>query len=545
MGRLIKADPVEWSEDSLQLPASVAAAQPGPLRLFPWQRDVLRSLCSPGRTTLRVASQMGKTQLMAARVAYAMAEDRSSVVYAVPTQDDYRRFHADRLWPTIQASPELRELVGKTHRTSERVSETNLRWPGGQMQYMAAASGRQMRGVTAPVLLFDELDAAPGSLDARNPVDMLRQRGEGYPSSRVTMALSSTPRRGGMIDQYYEEGNQSEWFVRCATCGARFVWEFKPEYAALGWLPCVGCGRQFTDREALGMNNAGEWVAAFPERADRSYHITQLSSAFKTHSETLAEYSPVSPSGFYTQKLATSYEDIMGSLEVKEESEIWSPERPWPAHYATVGVDVQGDRLEYQVVEFDEYCTTAWVYEHRVLHHGPEGEDATWEALARAILQPAVQMVFIDTGYEPDAVRTQCRRVFGPGWWQSVVFGAHSGKGSDTLDNPAGLIQANTPSGDVRIGTQQAKSALAAMLGAGRIKVRPEGVFRKPGRWNYLQQLQSERLISSLDGKTMRWEKRSSGVRNETLDCFCYAICAAVYLNSPQFRARQRRGTGR
>ena len=541
MPRFHRPDPVGWAESSIILPGEVAAARPGPLRLYAWQQEVLRSLCRPGTTVLRVASQSGKTEVIKARIGYQMAVQQAGVVMAMPTLDDVGQFHRGKMMPTVLSSPELRALVHGAHRGGETVGPSNFRWPGGQMRYAHAASGRAMRGATAPCLIFDELDAAQGSLDARNPVDMLRQRGEGYPADEVSVGLSSTPRRGGMIDYYYDEGTAGQWYVRCGSCGERFVWRFEPEYAELGWIPCPGCGRRFGDREAMGMNAAGEWVAAHPDRAVRSYHISQLASPVRAQSETLARYTPASPSGFYTQIMASSYEDVVGSLRVPDEAAVWSAERPWPGQITAAGVDVQGDRIEMQIVEFGEQLTRAWTYCHRVYHYGTAGEDAAWWAMASDAISEGCRIVFIDTGYEPDAVRGQARRVFGS-HWQRAVFGAHSAKGSDTLDNPAGFIHANAVSGDVRIGAAQAKSALASMIQSGRYKARPSGVLVDPGsRFDFLTQLQSEQLVASMDGKRLAWEKSGAGVRNEALDCFAYALCAAAYLDTPHYQRRRRR----
>ena len=540
MPRLRKTDPVVWAEANIHLP-QLGNARPGRLTLYGWQHEVLRSLVKPGRTVLRCASQMGKSTLYICRLGYAMAAAPSSVVIALPTLDDIQSFHRVKFWPVLEQSPALRSLVRPSaHRRGEKVSAANVVWPGGALRYAHASSGRALRGHTAPVLLFDEVDACEGSMDARNPVDMLAQRGESYAAAQVSLGLSSTPRMGGFIDWYYDAGTQHRWMVRCDACGERFEWPFEPDFAAQGWIPCPGCGQRFGDDAAMAMNAGGEWVAAYPARAYRSYHITQLASPIRRHSETLAEYNPAAPSGFYTQKLASSYGDVLGSLAIDDEELVWSEQMPWAGEAAAMGVDVQGDRIECQLVQFAGHETQAWTYDHRVLHFADAGADAAWDRLASGFAQSGAAICFVDTGYEPDQVRTQCRRVFGTRWGRSV-FGCHSGKNSDTLDNPAGLILANASSGDVRICTQQAKQALAHMIANGRYKARPSGVFRAPGsRMDFLTQLQSESLVLSPRDATKRaWQTLGSGVRNEALDCFVYAMCAAAYLRTPHYRRRK------
>ena len=529
-------DVVDWVESNVHLPA-LGNANPGPLRLDAWQREVIRGVADTDNeySALRCASQLGKTEVLKAYIQYRIAADPANIIMAMPVKEDIDYFHKQKLVPTLTATPATRRIfrekqVGR--RGDEGMSTVNVSYPGGYMRYINAGVPRAWRGSTAPVLIADELDVFPPGPDARNPVQMLKQRAGSMDDDVVSMVLASTPLAGGFIDSYYEDGSQGQWFVRCEHCGDRFVWGFAEEYAEMGWIPCPHCGCQFEDWEVRAMNSGGEFVHAYPDRRKRSYHISQLASVRKTHRDTLAGYEAASPRGFYTQVLAQSYEDVSETLAPPDPDAIWSDAWPDAApEIVTAGVDIQKNRLEWTVIGWWRRSTRAYVYRHGVAWFG-EGQDArerAWAEMAQGVRQALV--VFVDSGYHPDETHAMVRQFLpGKGWW---VQGA---KTVDDLNHPAGIIINWGHNKTIRLGTQHAKSYIAEMMHRGDVRIWRDGVIREDGWRDYLTQLTSEKLIMSPDGRKEMWQLPVKSRRNEALDCMVYALAASLWMRSPTFK---------
>ena len=492
---------------------------------------------------MKIYSQGGKTEIEKAYIMYRMAGKPSNIVVAMPTLEDVQHFHSAKLLPGLKASPVTKRIfrektVGR--RGDEDMGMSNVHYPGGHLRYVNAHAGRSWRGKTAPALIADELDAFPGSLDANDPVQMLRQRGASMPADQVSLIVSSTPVAGGFIDSYYERGSQAHWFVRCCHCNHWFEWIWKEEFCALGWMPCPKCGCQFSDFEIREMNAGGHFVHSFPDADGRSYHINQFASTRIPHADTLKSYNPVSPRGFWTQCLALSYEDVSETLEAPGGADsIWLDERPAPPEAVTGGVDVQANRLVWSLCEWRQQMTQCFVFEHGETYYAG-GPDASWAAKGEAWQEvfyklAAAQRIFVDTqGVAPNAIRRMIAQHM-PGKGQGV----HGAKTSDDLDNPGGLILGWSNQGDLRLCTQQAKSALAEMMHRGDFHARRGGV--PAGGWvDYYTQLTSEKLITQADGRKKMWQLPVKGRRNDALDAWVYALCAAVYPTTLMAKRRRK-----
>ena len=520
--QLRRPDAVQWAQQHVRLPAGGPA--PGALRLDPWQIECLRAATNPANAyaAIKAASQLGKTELLKEIVMYYMAARPSNVILALPRLDDVTRFHRDRLMPTLRNSPSLRNLLTRARRAAadEETGISNVRFPGGTLKYINAHAQASWRGLTAPALIADEIDVFPGTLDAQDPVQMLKQRGAAYPDGQITMTIASTPIANRFIDAYYDAGSRGVWTVTCVHCEREIQWTFKPEYADLGYIPCQECGAQFTDSEVLGMNMSGRFVHAEPDNPAKSFHINQFASLRKTHADTLREYVPASPLAFHSQILAESYITAAQTLRPESEDDIWADKCPFDTRKLSIGVDVQADRIEWTAVAWSLQRTRAHVHWHKIKHFETDtwrGKQIAWDEMYR---DSRNWEVFIDTGYLPAEVKALIK-------WRSQWnwHGCYGGKSADTLTNPSGIIQGETDDGIVRMGTQHAKSWIAEMIRRKDLTINRAGV-----NGDYLDQLtKSEVLRISSDSKHEAWTKVKDGVRNEALDCLVYALGASLY----------------
>ncbi|MGH7263736.1 MAG: phage terminase large subunit family protein, partial [Candidatus Rokuibacteriota bacterium] len=80
----------------------------------PYQESILNSCLTSEFTVVMGSSQWGKTACAAAVCAYHIAQEPSHTLVVSPTVDPMARdFSRNRLGPMIDASPVLRERIGK------------------------------------------------------------------------------------------------------------------------------------------------------------------------------------------------------------------------------------------------------------------------------------------------------------------------------------------------------------------------------------------------------------------------------------------------
>ncbi len=130
------------------------------------------------------------------------------------------------------------------------------------------------------------------------------------------------------------------------------------------------------------MLEVGEWRAATEgDRRTAGFHLSALYSPWETWAEIAIEHGRVHKDPprlqvWVNTKLGESWEDQAGDTvpadPLMDRREDWSEDLPEGVAVLTAGVDVQGDRLELQVIGWgrDE---EAWVVDYRVIWGDPSG----------------------------------------------------------------------------------------------------------------------------------------------------------------------------
>nr|WP_268876261.1 terminase gpA endonuclease subunit [Cereibacter ovatus] len=192
----------------------------------------------------------------------------------------------------------------------------------------------------------------------------------------------------------------------------------------------------------------------------------------------------------------------------------------------TAGVDVQGDRIEVQIVGWgrDE---EAWVIDYRVLWGDPSGPrlwsdldvvlNGTWGDLP-------VRAVAVDTGGHHTKMAYEfCRTRLARRVW------AIKGRGGPGIPvwprRPTRSNKAKIPL--FIVGVDAVKDAVYARL---KLTEPGPGAIHFPRRLDadYFRQLTAERVVTRFErGRPIRsWQPKRDGERNEALDTFVYAHAA-------------------
>ncbi|HEY0101362.1 MAG TPA: terminase gpA endonuclease subunit, partial [Pyrinomonadaceae bacterium] len=375
------------------------------------------------------------------------------------------------------------------------------------------------------------------------------------------------------IELEYENSDKRKYFVPCPHCGEyqALEWKRNGEYTirwdgddtANAYYVCVsGCVIEHEHKPE--MLARGEWRAEKPCSGRAGFHIWEGYSPFVTWGEMVKNFLEAKKSRstlkvFVNTSLAEGWEEITEQAstdDLIDRCEEFAVAVPRGVLVLTAGVDVQGNRLEVEIVGWglDE---ESWSIGYHVIEGDP-AQSQVWEDLkellsrdyefevpvggesdddAAQIVTTRVRATCIDSGgHHTQHVYRFCR--------QNKGRRVYAIKGANTPGKP--LISKFTLQGKPRVrlytvGTETAKDTIAAHLlitdpGPGYCH------FPVTRDENYFKQLRSERPVMRLSGgKTFRrWEKIKASARNEALDLRVYAMAARAILN-PNFRAIARR----
>lgn len=109
-----KLDLPAWIESTVRLPSSLAA-QSGPMRLFPYQVEIARSMGDPSaeRVSVMKSARLGISQLEVGGIGHFAINDPASQLVVLPSEADCRMMMTAIIEPTFEASPALRGALAQ------------------------------------------------------------------------------------------------------------------------------------------------------------------------------------------------------------------------------------------------------------------------------------------------------------------------------------------------------------------------------------------------------------------------------------------------
>lgn len=554
----LRLDLVSWIERNVRLPATVAA-ESGPMRLFPWQVEVARSIENPAveRVTIQKSARVGATQLMVAGIAHYARNDPALQLVVMPSESDVKMLMTAVLEPTLEASPSLRGVLLED--TAGRDTMLQRHYPGGRLSLVSGASPKNLRARTARVLWLDEVDALDASAgDEGDPVSLAARRTMTFGSSRK-IVMASTPLDEGTsrIARAYSEGDCRVWELPCPHCDswhemtwAMIQWpEGQPERAH---FVCPACGSITEESGKAAMITKGRWRATRPEVTD--HHSYRLST-FAASTLSAASWGALATEFVKAQRdphlLKVWINTVAGETwkedapEALDDADLAAYARPIGlepvpegALVLTCGVDCQHDRLEATVLGFGEDHRT-WILKHLILW-GDVNDPAAgcWTDLddflrstfahelggrarisATAVDAGDGQTMKTVMGWAAPRLRSKIIAVKGAPGNRPVIERAHRSKHQSAL---------------FLAGVDTVKTQVFGRVRAGLVE------FSNDLGEEWISQFASERRVLRTSGGQPKyvWE-RLPGRRAEALDCVTYGHCAMALLNPDWERIRQ------
>lgn len=566
----------EWADEYRYL-SSKSSAEPGKFRSSrtPYIREVMECLSNHSSAevvVLMFGAQLGKTETLVSWLGYIADASPGPCMIVQPSLDMAKRFSKQRLDPLFEDTPRLKDKLRPARERDSGNSQLAKLFEGGLFLIAGSNSPASLRSAPIRYLALDEVDGY-GLTEEGHPIELALARTKTF--SRRKVLITSTPTIAGSsnVEEFFLQGDQRFYEVPCPGCGEfqilkweRVKWEDdEPETAH---FTCEVNGCRIDERHKTTMLENGRWVPTAEPKNPKvvSFHLSSL-------------YSPVGWFGLAdavrmflrtksAPELLRAFTNTYLAETFQERGEAPDWERlyrrrenypigtvPRPVAFLTAGVDVQKDRLEYEVVG---WCRdkSSYSIEYGQLFGDTTSPDAeVWRELDKLLAREfpsedgellPIRMMGIDTGYNTQTVYSWVRK--------QPPNRVAALKGQDGLATMIGQPRpVDITDRGVRIkrglrlwgvGVSLIKSELYGLLNLDQpLKAGdpyPGGYCHFP-EYNeaYFQMLTAEQLIARTVRGYRRLEWQKIRDRNEALDLRVYARATASIVGMDRWREAQ------
>lgn len=377
----------------------------GPLDFdrYPFQRELYSQQgAMDAEQVIKKATQLGISAFLLRWALYHADTRRQNALYVFPKRQQMYDFADARIKAAIQASPYLKKRIPNSHVANKGLKQIGLGW----LYARGSESKDDLDSVDADVLCLDEYD----TLRQENIPDAERRISGSRNGLIRRVGVPSLPGYG--IDKLYEQSDQRRWTVKCGACGEQQYLDFKGNVDTENkLLICWVCHKPIPG-EAVA---AGEWVAKYPDRSVKGYHMPRLivpnldlTNIVKASEKT----SPSEVTVHHNKDLAAAYAPEEGRLsdaaidaasrdDLPREAVQWTP-----SDVVTMGVDV-GGRKNLSVRVSNVSLPTNGLPSKRCLYMG---EVDSFEKVSDLMLRYGVNMAVVDHAPEERSARALAER---------------------------------------------------------------------------------------------------------------------------------------
>ena len=369
----------QWADRERYL-SPEASAEPGhwDTARAEYLRGVMDAISDPAVTRVVVAkaAQVGYTETLGNIIGFHIDQDPASILVVQPTVEMAEAWCKDRLAPMIRDTP---CLAGKVQSPLTRDSGNTLRqkvFTGGRLAIVGANSPAGLASRPVRIVVADEVDRFPVSAGSEGDPLALASKRQGTFWNRKTL-IGSTPalRETSAIWREWLASDMRHYQVPCHGCGhmqalvwANVRWDKTPEGRHLpktAHYVCEACGVIWTDTDRHDAVAKGQWVATNPEVIGvAGFHIPGLLSPWVALADIVQEFlmsknDPALLQVWTNTVLGEPFEPAQETVEgssLLRRGENYGPQSiPDAVKLLTAGVDVQGDRIEVQIMGFGAF----------------------------------------------------------------------------------------------------------------------------------------------------------------------------------------------
>lgn len=362
-----------WAEENRVL-SRESSAEPGKWRndRAPYQVEIMDATNDPEVEEIiaKTCSQVGKNEIINNIIGYFIDIDPCPILLIEPTLELAEDYSKRRIAPLINDTKVLHEKVSdfKSRDSSNTILSKNF--PGGSLVLVGANSPRGLASKPIRVVIADEIDGFPASAgEEGDPLSLAEKRTITFINRKKIKVSTPTIKGASRIDEEYMKGTREVWKKECPHCGEYIyinLHGIKFQYAKdeLGnysvWdivFQCPACLEEYD--EFVWKNQPGEWVAENPSATKiRSFHLNAFVSPWWFWEDIIKQWltvkkDPEQYKVFTNTVLGETWEE-KGDIESEDfllkRREEYTADLPEGVLILTCGVDVQGDRLEYEIV---------------------------------------------------------------------------------------------------------------------------------------------------------------------------------------------------
>ncbi len=562
----------EWA-DRYRILTQVSSAEPGRWSTdrTPYLREIMDNL-SPSSpvfdTTVMKGAQTGGTEAGNNWVGYVIHQAPGPMLYVQPTVESVKKYSKMRIAPMFEGTPVLAERIKSARKRDSGNTLLMKEFSGGVLILTGANSGVGLRSMPARFLFEDEIDAYPQDVDGEGgPLELAEKRTSTFRNRKIYRVSTPTILELSPIYDKYLAGDQRKYFVPCPYCEEMqfLVWRMEDgEPGGIVWpqerpqeakYQCRHCGKLIDEYRKTWMFANGEWrPQATCDPRVRSYHLPSYYSPYGWPGSSWPALSekwmrghknPTKLKVFMNTEMGWPFED-RSARRVDEHillnrKEAYGAFVPNNVAAITLGADVQGDRIECELVGWgrDE---ESWSLGYYVLT-GDATRPEVWARFDKILTEQyeneagislPVKAACVDANFSTQAVVTFCGQRFNRRVWACRGM---AGQRPIWPHKPGKSKYNNQPL--FTLGVDAAKSVIYA-----RLKVDKPGPsychfpLREEYDRDHFEQLTAEVCVTVYDKALPRnvWKKKNAGARNEALDCRGYAYAALCGLQAGGFR---------
>lgn len=381
-------DYLEWAKNNVVFSSRISD-RPGPYdeEAFPFFSEILAALgpddpCSI--VTLMKSAQVGGTVAANIFTMGSMAMDPGDLLYVHPNDGNAAKWSKQKLMPLLKETPSLMaQFPVNSREGGNSVLYKERRDGRGAIAAAGANSPAQLSMVSPKRQVQDDL-AKWESNAAGDPEMQADSRSKAFSRRKIFKISTPLVWPGCRITRNYRAGSMETYHVPCPHCGhlQALEWEnmephldpAKPERAAF-LCTAPGCGgfieehHRATIMRSERLGGRARWVAKHPERKrhHRSFHIWVAYSRLESWAELARKWIALKAGRgtddnrdaeqvFANDWRGVPHEGTSETLphdELRERADVTGFSRgvvPRGALVLTLGVDVQGDRCEWQLL---------------------------------------------------------------------------------------------------------------------------------------------------------------------------------------------------
>ncbi|QQX80850.1 phage terminase large subunit family protein [Shewanella sp. KX20019] len=544
----------EWADAERRL-SSEASAEPGRWRTSraPYQREILDAICDPlvEGAVVMSSAQVGKTEFLLNIIGYYVDYDPAPILLLQPTVEMAQAFSKDRLAPMVRDTPAIKGKIKDARSRDSGNTVLHKSFPGGHITMAGANSPASLASRPIRILLADEVDRYPLSAGTEgDPFNLAKKRTTTFWNKKIVAVSTPTVKGASRIEALYEDSTRERYCLACPSCG---------ELQSLKWRNidfktvthcCEECGAIHSQIEWT--KHEGTWIAENPGHRIRGFHLNELVSPWRKWSDIIQDFyaakdNPELLKTFVNTSLGETWEqegETLDHHEIMKRRECDFEILPEGVLCLVIGVDVQDDRLEYEIIGYG-MGHESWGIERGVLYGDP-GKRELWrdmdEVLDKRFKHSTGAVLSISAGcIDSGGHFTQMVYDYCQGKEHRRFFAVKGVGGPDRpiVSSPQQKQRGRTKR-KVPLFTVGVDGTKSIVYGRLRIYEPGPGFCHFPQKYDeeYFAQLTAEKCITKFHMGFPKkvWEKTRP--RNESLDIRVYALAALTLLN-PNYEAIQ------